>query len=171
MNKTIYDMPTSTDAFVGKFVDIPAPTTFGKEIGFAAGNAVEYLAQLTAEGKVLSLWHASETAVRLRSRINNVLSVSDEVISALKRNIEYNGFYAAYLLNQLSDEEFRKIGEEFAIELLTPQDTSEFEEKIKILFMLSSAQYTPSELSNIFKIDIDVVDKILDHLAKSNFIR
>lgn len=105
----------------------------------------------------------------VNSRFRKIIGLANEVISSLRRENEYNGFYIAYILNQISQEEFDEISEKYSITL--EEDISEgLKEKIRILFLISKEIYSPLDLSNIFKIDESVVEEIINELKAENLI-
>lgn len=105
---------------------------------------------------------------KIETKAIKIIQVFDEVIVALRKDIEYNGFYNAFLLDQLSEEQFSKISEDFAV---TFENTlsREMIEKIEILLKYSKERYSPSDLANFFKIEEMVVQKILNDIVAKEF--
>lgn len=100
---------------------------------------------------------------------NDIISVLCETISSLKKTLDYNGYYIAYLLDQLSEEEFEKIAKEFSF---TPKPylDKELKKKIKILFTFTGERFTPSDISDIFVIDETKAEEILQEMDKENYL-
>ncbi|MCK9375696.1 MAG: hypothetical protein M0P73_06055 [Syntrophobacterales bacterium] len=90
-----------------------------------------------------------------------------EVILSQKRTLDYNGFYNAFLLEQVSEEEFDKIAEQFTY---TPKviDHKLLASKINALLELTKIDYSTSELSDIFQCDNDNVTEAIQTIRNSN---
>jgi hypothetical protein len=73
-----------------------------------------------------------------------------EVILSQKRSLDYNGFYNAFLMQQLSEEEFINIAKEFTYQPKTCIVTVLLS-KINLLFDLTKIDYSSSELADIFQ--------------------
>jgi len=128
----------------------------------------DYVAWVTG-GQLVDLWKSDAFVDTIRNRFSKVVSVSGEVISSLRRNLDFNGYYIAHILDQLSEEEFCRISEEYEV-MLRSEETEELKEKIKILFGISRERFTASDLSNIFKIEEGVAEHILNDLREGGFI-
>ena len=105
----------------------------------------------------------------LKARIEKIASVSAEVISSLKRTLDYNGYYIAYLLEQLSEDEFNKIAEEYAV-CLSDKKNDDIVIKVKLLFRLSKESFSATDISNIFKIEENIAEEILHDLKNEKII-
>jgi hypothetical protein len=97
------------------------------------------------------------------------IEVLKEAVAGYKNTLEYNGLYISFLLDQISEEDFQKESEKYAIKLSNEQ-TDEIVEKIKLLLKVTNDHFTPSDISNIFSLDEDVAEKILMELDKSGLI-
>lgn len=84
-----------------------------------------------------------------------------EVILSQKRSLNYNGVYNAFLLGQLSEEDFERLAAKFAYKpkYINPQKLSL---KINILFNYTSIDYSTSELADIFRCNIDDVEESIN---------
>lgn len=73
-----------------------------------------------------------------------------EVIISQKKILDYNGVYNAFLMDQLSEDDFIKISKQFTY---TPKtiDNKLLSTKINILIELTKVDYSASELSDIFQ--------------------
>ena len=120
-------------------------------------------------GQLVDLWQSDRFVDTIKSRFGRVVSVADEVISSLRKNLDFNGYYIAYILNQLSEEEFQRISEEFSV-VLRSEETEDLKERIKILFGISRERFTATDLSNVFKIEERVAENILSSLREDGFI-
>lgn len=109
----------------------------------------------------------SNTDTNQHVHLQKVVEVMREAISSFKKTMEYNGHYNAYLLGQLSEEEFAKISENFSITL--NQEPEEIvKDKTETLIKYTGETFTPSEISNIFGIDEIKSEKILQDI--DNFL-
>lgn len=104
--------------------------------------------------------HFSEK-VRLKQEIN----VLSEAVSSLQETLEYNGHYVAFLLGQISEDEFEKISADYAVDLRQESDDV-IRTKIEILMHYCSALYSPSDISNIFRIDEGKAERLMQEKAK-----
>lgn len=131
-------------------------------------EAVDYVA-LVSGGKIVATSDTVSFVSKLEEQIKKVARVSDEVITSLRRNLDYSGYHISYLMDQISQEDFAKISEEFALERVSGL-SEELLNKIQILFYISTQSYTPSELSDIFRIDEETAEKAIDRLKELNLI-
>ncbi len=81
-----------------------------------------------------------------------------EVILSQKKLLDYNGVYNAFLLDQLSEEEFEQEAKTFIYKPASI-DPKKLSIKIEILYNYTKIDYSTSELSNIFHCDIDNVEE------------
>lgn len=95
-----------------------------------------------------------------------VIAVLTETIISLRRTLRYNGVYTAYLLGQLDDDEFSKEAEKYSFE---PDESysDELQTKTKILMRAINESVSASEISDIFKIDIGVAERILKAISEN----
>lgn len=73
-----------------------------------------------------------------------------EVILSQKKSLDYNGFYSAFLMGQLSEEEFSTIVNKFTYDQKVI-DINILTSKVNILLDLTGIDYSPSELADIFQ--------------------
>jgi hypothetical protein len=88
-----------------------------------------------------------------------------QVIDGLKRRLDYQGVYQAYLLRQMSEEEFQEAAREYAYESreIAPDV---IRSGVAILEAHTTAQFSVSELADMFGTDEAHVEKALgDRLA------
>lgn len=78
--------------------------------------------------------------------------------------LDYNAHYNAYLLNQISEEEFESSSEAIAYE---PQDIdpAELANKIRTIVSLTGIDYTPSDFAGLFRCSEESVQKALQVLS------
>lgn len=69
--------------------------------------------------------------------------------------IDYNSSYQAYLMDQLSDEEFEEVAEKFAYE---PReiDVEQLAAGVERIYSLTGIAYTPSDICSLFQCDHEV---------------
>ena len=79
-----------------------------------------------------------------------------EVIVSQKRSLDYNGFYNAFLMGQLSEEEFEIIAQKFTY-IPRTIDTVTLSSKVNILFDLTNIDYSIAELADIFQCNNNTV--------------
>jgi len=84
-----------------------------------------------------------------------IFNVLVNTIKSFKRTQDYNGTYIAYLSGQLSEEEFLSEANNYAYSPLTKLDMETLD-NIKILFEATNIEFTPSDISDIFQLDLDV---------------
>lgn len=140
----------------GTYIKIPDPQ-------------IDYVAMIS-KGQTYDLWEANLFVDTIKERFDKIICVADEVISSLKRNLDYGGYYTAFLLDQLSEEEFQKISEDCSISLQMDVTEEEIREKVRILLGISKEKFTSSDLSNIFKIGDDLSEDIVNRLKEEGFI-
>jgi len=73
-----------------------------------------------------------------------------EVILSQKRSLDYNGFYNAFLMQQLSEEEFIEIAKNFTYQPKT-YSVAILSSKIRLLYDLTNIDYSASEMADIFQ--------------------
>ncbi len=161
---------TSSSAASTIHVKAPIANLMGVSSGEAKAKRYigDYVA-LYSQGKLVGTSDTVSFVSKLEEQIKKIARISDEVITSLRRNLDYNGYYISYLLEQLSAEEFAKISEQYAINLVS-EESKELIDKVKILFYISSQSYTPSELSTIFKVDEKTAANVVNHLKESKLI-
>jgi len=90
-----------------------------------------------------------------------VLSARAVVLEALagrRRESEYNSYYNAYLLGQLSDEEFERISEQFLV--TESYSDAELEERIRILEDETGASCPAEQIAFIFSSPLSQVRRV-----------
>jgi len=93
----------------------------------------------------------------------NDIQILANVVKSQKKLIEYNAIYNAFLLGQISEEEFIEESESYAY---SPQhiDTEILLNNLKCLFKYIGSDFTSSELADIFQCKYENVEKILKQL-------
>ncbi|MGA7576604.1 MAG: hypothetical protein ACLQUW_08035 [Desulfobaccales bacterium] len=100
-------------------------------------------------------------------RFNFVKNTLVEVILSQRTTLAYNGFYNAFLMGQLPENRFVKIAKKFAYRPRTINN-KELSNKINILLDLTKIDYTPSELADIFKCNVDHVRTAIESISNSS---
>ncbi len=94
--------------------------------------------------------------------LKSAIDVLREVVSAYKKTLDYNGYYIAFLLNQLSEAEFEKIVKSFVRKVNSDIDQDSLLDKIAILIRYTSAKYTPSDIANLFNVEETMAENLLN---------
>jgi len=98
----------------------------------------------------------------LKNNDKKVIEVLTQVIARMKLEAEYQGFYSAYLLGQIGEDEFEDLSEEFIDPIHTEELDDSNKEKIDILLEYTKIKYTPTEISDLFFIDDKIVEEYLE---------
>ncbi|MDP3111585.1 MAG: hypothetical protein Q8M71_05745 [Thermodesulfovibrionales bacterium] len=130
-----------------------------------SGNIIAYY----KAGQLKDTIAYEEFIDQFQKRVSKIIRVSDEVISSLKKTLDYNGYYTSFLLNQLTEKEFEKISRKYTVKLVS-KESDKIKEKVRILFVISKEKYTPSDLSNIFKIEESIAEKILNEFKNKKYL-
>lgn len=95
--------------------------------------------------------------------VKKTLNAMKKAIIALRKNLDYNAHYNAFLLDQINKEEFEKISNEFAISFneFCPDD---IKSEIELLLMATGEKFVPSEIADIFHIEESEAEKVLANL-------
>ncbi len=124
---------------------------------------------------------SSTTAIGLtktetfRSNIENIclnfesdIQILANVVKSQKKLIEYNAIYNAFLLGQISEEEFIEESENYAY---SPKniDNQILLNKLKCLLKYTGDVFTSSELAEIFQCKHENVEEILKQLPNNTF--
>lgn len=120
-------------------------------------------------GRLIASTDMVQFSNALEERVRKIANVSDEVISSLRAKLDFNGHYIAFLLNQLSEDEFSRISEQLAVRL-NSNLSADLEEKVRILFFISRQSYSASDLSDYFKIEPHIAAAVLDRLKDKGLI-
>lgn len=145
---------------------------------FSIDKRVSHQDYLGQEGKYLKVYLESKLKFAgtsqeffkpLKQRVDTIISVLSETISSLKKTQDYNGAYIAYILEQISDEDFENSVKEYIFDPQT-EITEEILDKIEILFSFCRESFTPSDLADIFKLDEEVVETSIRLLLEKRLI-
>jgi len=74
-----------------------------------------------------------------------------EVVKSQKRLLNYNGFYNAFLMGQLSEEEFIEISKKFAYKPKPVKNINKLANKVRLLLDIAKIDFSTAELSDIFQ--------------------
>jgi len=135
----------------------------------------DYMVRLTgnisglADIKFIETGTFRDTMKAFLTEIESERATLIEVIRSQKAMLDYEGHYIAYVLEQISDEEFKKIAEEYALE---PVDISleELCSKIEHLVFSTGLSYSSRDLASIFKSPEDKVVLALERLQSEKKI-
>ena len=93
-----------------------------------------------------------------------------EVIKKQKNLIDYNSYYISYLLNQISEDEFYKIAEDFAYST-QPCDESDIEKKTLLLLGMTGVSFSSSDLSYLWGCSEEIIESVLKKLKANRSLR
>lgn len=85
-----------------------------------------------------------------RHKIMELVDVPLELIRGMKKQIEYDGHYIAFLLGQMDEDEFESISEEFVVEEKENIDKEKLGKKIRITTDLLDGDIAVEELAQYF---------------------
>jgi hypothetical protein len=94
-----------------------------------------------------------------------------EVIKKQKNLIDYNSYYISYLLNQISEDEFYKIAEDFAYSTQA-WDESDIEKKTLLLLEKTGDSFSSSsDLSYLWGCSEEIIESVLKKLKANRSLR
>jgi len=97
------------------------------------------------------------------SKLDKLTKVMEKTIKMLRKNLDYNGYYNAFLLDQINEKEFEKISKKFVVS--TNQEcTATIESEIRTLVKHTDERFTPSEIADIFHVDESEAERVLENL-------
>lgn len=109
--------------------------------------------------------------LQLQAEWKDDVRILNDVINWQYKVNDFNSSYAAYLLDQINDEEFDKVAEALAYEELDTSPTS-IVPVIGRLLELTTLDYTPSDLANMLHCSQETVQEALGlmphHLIESH---
>jgi hypothetical protein len=108
-------------------------------------------------------WTKTEDAMRFVSQRKNVLV---EALRGCARQNQYFGRYTAYLLGQLSDQEFEDISNQFAV--AETKADAVLEEKIATLVNDTQTSFQTDQLAFMFSAPYGQVQRVEKRLAAQN---
>lgn len=136
----------STQPNVGSRLDIVARVvqTSSQVINIQAMNTCDFASQIAQE----------------KMRWKKDIEILNDVINWQHKIIDFNSSYAAYLLEQISEEEFEQVAESIAA------DENEVEldllsTMISRILNLTTIEFSASDLANLFHCSVDAVDEAL----------
>jgi len=97
------------------------------------------------------------------SRLEKLTIVMKKTIKTLRKNLDYNTYYNSFLLDQIDEEEFEKISTKFAVSF-DQTCTSSIKSDIEMLIKHTNESFAPSEISDIFHIDENEAERVLENL-------
>ena len=98
--------------------------------------------------------------LHLQSEWKDDVRLLNDVINWQHKVNDFNSSYAAYLLEQIDDDEFDKVAEALAYEELDTPPT-DIVPVIGRLLELTTLDYTPSDLANMFRCSQETVQEAL----------
>ena len=137
----------------------------------------DYLVRLRFSGVPLKnidvAVHPTEVVMRsfrdLLEEMREGNSILVEVIKKQKTLTDYNGFYNAFLLNQISEEDFKKIAEKFVFSPTTC-DESEVKKKTLVLLHTTGISFSAADLSYFWECPEEQIEVILTKLEEEKSI-
>ncbi|WP_147406497.1 hypothetical protein [Pseudomonas reidholzensis] len=102
----------------------------------------------------------------VRARWQNDLRTLNNVINWQHRVLDFNSSYTAYLLEQISEEEFEKAAEAIAVEEMEHPINS-LAVLIKKTLELTEIEFSPSDLANLLHCSVESVDKALSLIPRN----
>ncbi len=117
--------------------------------------------------------HPTEAVVsEFRSFLNEIKgreSVLVEVIKKQKDLIDYNGHYNSFLLNQINEDEFNRISENFSFSPVSC-DESEVGKKTLILLYATGIPFSAADLAYFWGCPEEQIEAVLTKLEKEKTI-
>ena len=105
------------------------------------------------------------------SSLNDFLRERDsiyiQVIKQMKKRLDFDGHYFSYLLDQINEDEFKKISEEFSEEPISCEDL-ELERKISFLIHNTGISFSVSDFSNFWGCPEEQIEKAFKKIEASN---
>ncbi len=126
---------------------------------FNADNDILFRFQQTS-GNIRLSWIKTEDAMQFVKRRREVLV---EALRGCKRQAQYWGYYTAYLLGQLSDEEFEDIANTFAVKETEADEV--IAEKVAILVNETQTEFQTDQLAFMFSAPHSQIQRIEKRLA------
>jgi hypothetical protein len=93
-----------------------------------------------------------------------------EVIKKQKSLADYNSYYISYLLNQMSEDEFFRIAEDFAYSV-QPCDEPDIEKKTLLLLGSTGVPFSTSDLSYFWGCSEEKIENVLKKLKSNGHVR
>lgn len=101
-----------------------------------------------------------DDAIALRDIAHlTVHAVMLEALAGCKRQAEFAAYYDAYLLDQLTDDEFEEIAKQFSVSETHPDD--ELAERIRILQTETGAPFPVEQLAFMFGSPVSQVRRVM----------
>ena len=138
------------------------------------GNNLDIVARIQTSSNVVSV-QAMNTrefvSKMVQAQINwkKDIDTLNDVINWQHKVIDFNSSYAAYLLEQISEEEFEQVAESMATDE-NEIDPGLLAYLISRTLKLTTIEFTPSDLANLFHCSVDAVDEAL-HLVPNALIQ
>lgn len=116
-------------------------------------------------------WRADEIRSLHRQYFipRGVRDVLVEAIRGYKRHADYTGYYTAFLLGQMTEDEFEKKAEDFIVEPRNNDD--HLAHKVAILIDETGEVFPPEQLAVMFSAPGEQVGRVLNQLASRGAIR
>jgi hypothetical protein len=138
---------------------------------------LDYLARFSGasvENLDLIAIHPTEAVISsfqdFLKRIGERESTLVMVIKKQKNLIDYNSYYISYLLNQISEDEFYRIAEDFAYST-QPCDESDIEKKTLLLLGTTGVSFSGSDLSYFWGCSEEEIESVLKKLKANRHVR
>lgn len=142
-------------------LDAPAQRTLRSQVPEIKKDILVRFQQ--TEWDVRWSWIKTEDAMGFVSQRKNVLV---EALRGCARQNQYFGHYTAYLLGQLSDQEFEDISNQFAV--VETEADAVLEEKIATLVNEAQTSFQTDQLAFMFSAPHGQVRRVENRLAAQN---
>ncbi len=105
---------------------------------------------------------------KICAKFENDIKILAYVVKSQRKLIEYNAIYNAYLIGQISEEEFIKESENY---VYSPQSINIkiLLNKLECLFKYTGSDFSSSELAEIFQCKQENIEETLKQLPKIKF--
>lgn len=134
----------------------------------AAESTGDYLMRIEQSGNQFKIqgWPTEAVQAVVQEQSTSLLEIKEILIEALqgcKRYLDYMGHYIAFLLGQISEEDFENMSKQYVQhQPIIPHNR--LDRKIEILFRETGVEFSPIELAAIFSAPKDQIDQTLDAL-------
>jgi hypothetical protein len=106
----------------------------------------------------------------MQSSTREVVDVLVDTIKSQKNILDYNGCYIAYLLEQITEDQFEAEAENFAFEPVEHCDIQQLMKKTAILLQSTGLSFSSQELADVFRCHEADVQEALQSLASRQLV-
>ena len=156
------------------FLDIIKPSQITESKIQRQAGALDFVARVSrttsSDVTVISTMDTNTFITQLRqfdSERQADINALNAVVNWQHKIIDFNSSYTAFLLDQISEDEFEKIAEEMA-EDETDRDPSQIVPLITRILSLTTLGYTPSDFANMLHCSQQTIIEALKEVAYNN---